>query len=241
MARPINDGTLSGAIGNVVFVNKGPYTYARSKPAKVKQTASTKAAASTFGWVSQQDKKFRFALAQAYPLITDPYYAARHRACMAKALNPNRSATPTPAPLTLNMPQAMEGFEFNTLLPWAKTCHFYLEFADTATPTVTCHVPALTLGENLKPPKGALSANINVHAFLVNPNVPDIDLTPISSHELTLQPFKTAPASLWSFDLPAEDGWLLVISTVTFKFEQANVAAGLRGCSSYLYASLRGA
>ncbi|WP_111307869.1 hypothetical protein [Confluentibacter sediminis] len=142
MAKPINDGALSGALGNVVFVNKGRYTYARTKPTKVKQTASTKAAANTFGWVSQQDKKFRFALTQAYTLITDSYYAARHRASMAKALN----ASVPPASLALNMPQALEGFEFNSQVPWTKTCRFYRAFTQGDSHMAACLITALTLG-----------------------------------------------------------------------------------------------
>ncbi len=238
MAKPINDGTLSGAIGNVVFVSKGNYTYARSKPTKVKQTASTKAAASSFGWVSQQDKKFRLALTQSYPLVTDSYYAARHRACMAKALSPNVTTTPPPVPLVQNMPQALEGFEFNTLLPWEKTCRFYLEFTQGSDNTVECLIPALTLGENIKPPKEALSASIQLHAFMVNPNQQDIDLHPISSHELTLQPNQTVPETLWNFTLPSTNAWLLVLGTMTFKFEQANVATNLRGGATYLFAKV---
>lgn len=234
MAKPINDGSLSGAIGNVVFVSKGAYTFARSKPAKVKQTTSTKAAASTFGWVSQQDKKFRFALAQAYTLVTDSYYAARHRASMAKALN----ATAATASLTLNMPQALEGFEFNSQVPWAKTCHFYIEFTQGNNNTLECLIPALTLGQNIKPPKAVRSAQLKLHAFMVDPNKPDIDLAPISSHEVPLQPLKTVPEALWSFSVPPENGWLVVLGTLTFEFRQAHVDNALRGCSTYLFAKM---
>ncbi|OYX28815.1 MAG: hypothetical protein B7Z06_00630 [Flavobacteriales bacterium 32-35-8] len=231
MAKPLNNGSLSGAIGNIVFVNKGNHTYARSKPANVKQTASTKAAASTFGWVSQQDKKFRFALAQAYTVITDSYYAARHRASMAKALN----ATPTTASLTVNMPQALEGFEFNSHVPWGKTCHFYIDFTQGNNNTVECLIPALTLGQNIKPPKAVRSAKLQLHAFMVDPNKPNIDLMTISSHELSLQPLKTVPEALWSFNVPSETGWLVVLGTVTFEFRQAHVDTNLRGCSTYLF------
>ncbi|WP_111306977.1 hypothetical protein [Confluentibacter sediminis] len=234
MAKPIQNGTLNGAIGNIVFVNRGGYTYARTKPAKIKQNASTKAAASTFGWVSQQDKKFRFALAQGYTLITDSYYAARHRASMAKALNANA----TTASLTVNMPQALEGFEFNSQVPWAKTCHFYVEFTQGSNNTVECRIPALTLGQNIKPPKAVRSANLQLHAFMVDPNKPDIDLTPISSHELSLQPLKTVPEALWGFNTPSETGWLVVLGTITFEFRQAPVATTLRGCSTYLFAKV---
>ncbi|OYX28573.1 MAG: hypothetical protein B7Z06_01315 [Flavobacteriales bacterium 32-35-8] len=230
MAKPINNGALSGAIGNIVFVNRGGYTYARTKPAKVKQNASTKAAASTFGWVSQQDKKFRFALAQGYTLVTDSYYAARHRATMAKALN----ATATTASLTVNMPQALEGFEFNSQVPWAKTCHFYMEFTQDNN-TMECLIPALTLGQNIKPPKAVRSAKLQLHAFMVDPNKPDMDVTPIGSHELSLLPLKTVPEALWSFNTPSEIGWLVVLGTITFEFRQANVANTLRGCSTYLF------
>jgi len=222
----------------VVFVNKGSYTYARSKPAKVKQTANTKAAASSFGWVSQQDKKFRLALTQTYLLVTDSYYAARHRACMAKALNPNVPATPLPAPLVQNMPQALEGFEFNTLLQWANTCRFYLEFIQSSSNTMECLIPALTLGENIKAPKETPSASIQLHAFMVNPNQQDIDLHPISSHELMLQSNQTVPEALWSFNLPHTNAWLLVLGTVTFKFGQANVATNLHGCTTYLFSKV---
>ncbi|WP_111307019.1 hypothetical protein [Confluentibacter sediminis] len=236
MAKPIQDGTLSGAIGNVVFVNKGDYTYARSKPGKIKQTAGTKAAASTFGWVSQQDKTYRRALTQAYPLVTDSYYAARHRATMAKALNPTLGATTPASSLASNMPQALEGFEFNSQVPWAKTCHFYIEVNQTDNNTVDCLIPALNLGQNIKPPKAVRSALLQLHAFTVNPNKPDIDITPLSSHETTLQPHKTIPEALWQFPMPSEKGWLLILGTVTFKFEQAHVDNKLQGSATYLFA-----
>ena len=236
MAKPIPDGTLSGAIGNVVFVNKGDYTYARSKPGKIKQTASTKAAASTFGWISQQDKQFRLALTQAYTLITDSYYAARHRARMAKALNPSLGATTAPTSLALNMPQALEGFEFNSQVLWAKTCRFYIEFTQTNNNTMDCLIPALTLGKNIKPPKAVRSAHLQLQAFMANPNTSHMDLTPLGSHELTLQPHKTVPETLWHFNMPSEHAWLLILGTLTFECSQPTVDSKFRGCSTYLFA-----
>ncbi|MCB4235564.1 hypothetical protein LDL59_11945 [Kaistella anthropi] len=56
MANLKKNGNLSGAIGNIVFVNDGQRTFARVKPDKVKQTPETKAAARIFGLVAPEKK-----------------------------------------------------------------------------------------------------------------------------------------------------------------------------------------
>lgn len=59
MARVKSNNNLSGAIGNIVFVNDGNRSYVRTQPDKIKQTERTKAAASVFGVVSEREKWLR--------------------------------------------------------------------------------------------------------------------------------------------------------------------------------------
>jgi|SRR5690606_11461105 hypothetical protein len=231
MAKSTNNSALSGVLGNVVFVNQGARSFIRSKPHKVRQTKATKAAASSFGWISQQDKKFRMALTQAYSLVTDSYYAARHRACMAKAQNLSQGS------LSATMPQALEGFEFNSLVSWEKTCHFYVTCIQNDN-ILACHIPALTLGQNVKAPKAVRVADLQFHAFMVDPNQPDIDIMPLGSHQLTLQPLKTVPETQWNLNLPTANTWVVVLGTLMFDYRQSNVAANLRGCAYYLFAKV---
>ena len=76
MARISKNGNLSGAVGNLVFVQNGKEQYVRSKPHKVKQSAETKKAASVFGWVSSRDKEYRRVVVEKFSLLTDSRYAA---------------------------------------------------------------------------------------------------------------------------------------------------------------------
>lgn len=153
---------------------------------------------------------------------------------MGKALNPLQGTVVSPASVSENLPQALEGFEFNTHITWEKTCHFYINFTQDNN-IVECNIPALTLGQNVKAPKDVRSAKLQCHAFMVDPNQPDIDLTPISSHECTLLPVKTVPETVWSFDIPHNNAWVVVLGTLTFDYTKP-VDAHLRGCTTYLFA-----
>lgn len=237
MAKSPNNGALSGVLGNVVFVNQGPRSFIRSKPNGVRQSKATKAAASTFGWVSQQDKKFRWALSQACALVTDPYYSARHRACMAKALAPLPKGIIAPASLEASLPQALVNFEFNDRLPWGKTCSFYPTFVQTAN-TLTCHMPALTLGQHIKAPESVRAAYLQLDTLLVDPTLQDVDVIPLAQKTYTLLPHETIPESEWVFDIPTSNTWLLVLGTIRFEYRQGLVAPHLGGTATYLFAKV---
>ena len=62
MAKLKKNGNLSGAIGNIVFVNSNDRTFVRAKAGRVKQTPKTKAAAGIFGLVSTREKYLRMEL-----------------------------------------------------------------------------------------------------------------------------------------------------------------------------------
>ena len=86
MANLKKNGNLSGAIGNIVFVNDGKRTFARVKPDKVKQSPETKAAAGIFGLVSAREKMFRLQLLRILGIPPLQYFAARHRARIRKTI-----------------------------------------------------------------------------------------------------------------------------------------------------------
>lgn len=234
MARSANNSALSGVLGNVVFVNQGARSYIRSKPHKVRQTKATKAAASNFGWVSQQDKKYRTALMQAYPLVTDRYYSARHRACMAKALVGLSGGAAQATILNATLPEALVNFEFNAHLPWSKTCRFYATFTQTNN-TISCLIPALNLGQQLKAPEAVLAANLRFHAFMVNPTQQDVDVIPLGTKQLTLLPNQTIPETVWTFEVPTTNAWVLVLGSVAFDYRQTNVPVHLSAAATYVF------
>ena len=59
MARVNKNGNLSGAIGNLVFVNRDGKTHVRSKPKKVNQYTTIRGAATGFGKNSGHDRILR--------------------------------------------------------------------------------------------------------------------------------------------------------------------------------------
>jgi hypothetical protein len=237
MARSANNNALSGVLGNVVFVNQGARSYIRSKPHKVRQNIATKAAASSFGWVSQQDKKYRTAVIQAYPLVTDRYYSARHRACMAKALGGLSGAAASSVSLDATLPEALVNFEFNAQLPWSKTCHFYATFSQDDN-TINYLIPPLNLGQQLKAPEAVRAAHLQFNAFMVNPTQQDVDVTPLGTQQLTLLPSQTIPETIWTFEMPTTNAWVLVLGSVAFDYRQANVPVQWRGAATYAFAKV---
>lgn len=62
MARVNKNGNLSGAIGNLVFVNRDGKTHVRSKPKRVNQSTNTRSAATGFGKNSGHDSILREAI-----------------------------------------------------------------------------------------------------------------------------------------------------------------------------------
>ena len=87
MANIKKNGNLSGAIGNIVFVNDGDRVFMRAKPARVKQSARTKNSSKAFGLVSSREKIFRLRLLHEMGIPAMQYFAARHRARIFKITN----------------------------------------------------------------------------------------------------------------------------------------------------------
>ena len=233
MAKISKNGNLSGAVGNLVFVNSDHYQYVRSKPTRIKQSQKSKEAASVFGWVSGQDKKYRAALTDAFAMGTDRYYAARHRTRMFKTLS-NSTETNKPS-LTHGTPEALIGFDFNEAMPWSNSFHGYPQFNLDPTGTVECKIPMLLLGDQIKLPKGAISAVLELHTFSTDPDQQTVQLNKIDSLVLNLAPKITVPETVWSFDIPDQNAWLMVIGLLNFGYPANIQTPPLSNSAAYLW------
>lgn len=232
MARITKNGLLSGLLGDLVFVN-GDSPHVRTRSSQPQQTEKTKAAAKAFGYASAQDKLLRGALERQLPLITDPKYASRHRARVRKALAPIQQ---NPINFSLSLPEALVGFDFNALCPWEKITCFYPEFRVTGTRELECMIPALKAGQQILLPPDARCAEVRLDAFTVNPAGRSIQLNLISHHTSAISISSPTPPSVWSFDIPDETAWLVVLGTVLLQSATPNCTAALRGSSTYLFA-----
>lgn len=236
MAKISKNGNLSGTIGKLVFVNSGDYHYVRSKPAKVKQSQKSKAAAALFGWMSGQDKIYREAIKYAFSITTDRYYSARHRARIMKSvLNSKESPTNTPS-LTLGTPETLIGFDFNAALPWQTIFRSYPQFTINKEGVVECKLPTLHWGEHIKPPKGAVSASLKLQAFTTDPDQKIVEINLVASHTLSLNPSDTIPEALWVFNAPNQNAWLIVLGTLSFGYTANIQVPPLNESAAYLWA-----
>ncbi|MDC8026141.1 hypothetical protein NBY09_08190 [Elizabethkingia anophelis] len=145
-----NKAQISGAVGNVVFVSNGHKTIVRTKPGKVKQSKSTKAAAGFFGQISRQDSRYRKALLELLQLNTDTTYAYRHRASFGRVAVRYKENETEYMSLLKGSPQAMEGFDFNMQSPWLSLCRFFLKFDLSAQGDLRIKIPDVELGIQIK-------------------------------------------------------------------------------------------
>lgn len=236
MARITNKGNLSGALGNLVFVQNGKNQYVRSKPSQVKQSAATKTAASLFGWLSSRDKVFRRVVLEKFSLLTDSRYAARHRARMKKALG---SLIPNPILIgdwSFQNPEALMGFDFNEDLLWEKATQFYPEFTLDEIGNVHCKIPKLQWGTEIKSLKKNTSALLKLEAFAIDPNAENMEITAISSMSLLISAGQHQDETSWDFILPTINQWIVVIGILTFEGENSNLSLLERTSTTYLWA-----
>lgn len=236
MAKLSKNGNLSGTVGNVIFVNNGKYQYVRAKPKNVKQSQKSKDAASLFGWISAQDKKYRDALTASFSFGKDRYYAARHRSRMTKSLLNSKESNTTSPSLTNGTPEALIGFDFNESLPWNTTFRCYTQFSINENGTVACKIPTLLWNEQINPPKGAKSAVLTLTALTTDPDQKVIKINPIASHTISLTPEIKVPETIWTFETPNENAWLIVIGYLGFSTTDNNQAPHLCESTAYLWA-----
>ncbi len=152
MANIKKNGNLSGAIGNIVFVNDGDRVFMRAKPARVKQSARTKNSSKAFGLVSSREKIFRLRLLHEMGIPAMQYFAARHRARIRKTLTPDNGGTATTNP-TFGNPQALTGFSFNPKTEWQTCTNFFPEFNMQPGNEMKIILPDLKWKDQIIPPK----------------------------------------------------------------------------------------
>src|SRR5690606_33230595 len=141
------------------------------------------------------------------------------------------------ASLNTTLPAALVNFESSAHLPWNKTCRFYPTFTQTDN-TISCQMPALNLGQQIKAHEAVRAADLPVHAFMVNTTQHEMDVIPLGTKQLILQPNQTIPETLWTFEVPTTNAWILVLGSVAFDYRQANVPVHLSGAATYVFGKL---
>ncbi|SHJ93674.1 hypothetical protein [Epilithonimonas mollis] len=235
MARLKKNGNLSGAIGNIVFVNDGKRSYVRSKPDTVKQTKNTIASASVFGWVSAQEKQFRLILQDKIGLIPQQYFAARHVARLRKTvIREEGSSGNTIA--KFQDPTALIGFDLNPKQEWERCTNFFPAFETDEKNVFTAKIPALSWIKQVKPPQYASLATINIHAIATDLNQISVTAELLSSLSMTMKEREIIPSQEWSFSIPETTKWLLVIAIINFHSDKNQLGKTERTIGNYLWA-----
>lgn len=234
MARLKKNGNLSGAVGNIVFVNDGDRVYVRSKPGNVKQTKSTRSASNTFGWVSKQEKQFRLLLQSKIRFIPGQYFAARHMARLGKTVIREESSCGQ-AIAGFQDPTALIGFEFNPKLEWERCINFFPDFTIDNSQSFTVSIPALSWGKEIKPPTSADVATINIHAIHTDLNQNSVAVDVCSSLSVTIKETEIIPSQKWTFSIPEKTKWLLVIAIINFDSAKKQLEKSEKTAGTYLW------
>lgn len=233
MARIEKNGSLSGAIGNVVFVKDGDRTYARSKPVGIKQTTQTKAAAKTFGQVSHREKVLRQHLLAALGFPSLQYFAARHRARLRRTVGTAKANADSSVPF-FGQPEALPGFDFNPKLPWSQATNFFPNLTEDPAGSLVVELAELAWGTQIIPAKGATAARLSLYAMAVDFNRKEPEMAELG--KLTVEVARGSPAAVqrWTFPAAAAGHWLLVVGALSFETKQKIPAEAWAG--TYLWA-----
>lgn len=235
MARITKNLFLSGKVGHLVFATQGNTSYVRSLPSRVKQTKNTKKAASRFGFCSEKDKIYRVLLQNYYKIYTDSRYAARHRALLLKTITETEPTAPKP--YTFSTPNALQNFCFNSQYPWDKLMRFYPTYTLLPTGDFIAQLPQLQWGQQIRPQKNTQQAGITFYAFTLNLNTSPITIQPITHLELILQANETIAAQSWTFNVPINQGWLIILATAVLQNNTPKQPHAIIGTSSYVFAA----
>lgn len=235
MANLKKNGNLSGAIGQIVFVNDGQRTFARVKPDKVKQTPETKAAARIFGLVSAREKVFRVQLLKILGIPPIQYFAARHRARIRKTVQQDFASSPESL-AQFGDPQCLAGFSFNPRIEWQSCTNFFPEVESTSNTELKIRLPEIKWKFQITAPQNCSSAMITLMVISADLNSIDISVKVLSAVEMNISAATSFPAQEWVIPIDSADGWLLLVGCV--KFHQKNQpSSGMEDFSaSYLWA-----
>lgn len=239
MARVKKNGNLSGAIGNIVFVNDGERAFARAKPDHVKQSAQTKVAAGVFGLVSSREKMFRLQILRILGIPALQYFAAKHRARIRKTVTPDTgSSSGTGA--GFGNPQALAGFSFNPKMEWESCTNFFPTFEMESSGEMKVQLTELKWKNQITPPKNSSSAVLTLVAITADLNKEAFPVNVHSKLELEISGSSAVPAQDWIFPVDAAEGWLLIIGCL--KFASPNHSSVMKDefSAAYLWAGMHG-
>ncbi|WP_236617517.1 hypothetical protein [Elizabethkingia anophelis] len=235
-----NKAQISGAVGNVVFVSNGHKTIVRTKPGKVKQSKSTKAAAGFFGQISRQDSRYRKALLELLQLNTDTTYAYRHRASFGRVAVRYKENETEYMSLLKGSPQAMEGFDFNMQSPWLSLCRFFLKFDLSAQGDLRIKIPDVELGIQIKNDKKTTKATLRFSCISLNPDQDsDIDIHLLSDISIDLHPQIPVSFPEWIISDVPKNELVFIIAQLT-RYQQSHQSEKIINSSSaYLWGGKR--
>ncbi len=215
MANLKKNGNLSGAIGQIVFVNDGQRTFARVKPDKVKQTPETKAAARIFGLVSAKEKVFRMQLLKILGIPPIQYFAARHRARIRKTAQQDLAGSPESL-AQFGDPQCLAGFSFNPKIEWQSCTNFFPEVESSSNTELKIFLPEIKWKTQIIPTKNCNSAIITLMVISADLNSIDVPVKVLSTVQTKISATASFPAQEWLIPIDAADGWLLMVGCVQF-------------------------
>lgn len=235
MARVNKNGNLSGAIGNLVFVNRDGKTHVRSKSKKVNQSTNIRGAATGFGKNSGHDRILRESITDKIQIRNYRCFSINHRTRLRLTIGESTNQDCTTKMAYLN-PQPMVGTVFNNDWQWERATNFYPEYNLSGQNTMTVHLPQLTIGKQIIFPKNAVQANLNIYAFTINANTQNIQTEILSSLSFSLEKKKDIPAQDWIFDIPQGTFWIMILATISYTSPKNNIAEEHKHAGTYLWA-----
>lgn len=227
------NGSLSGAVGNIVFVNSGERTLVRSKPDGVKQTERTKAAASVFGIVSAREKWLRREITYGLGFPALQYFAARHWARLRRTVT-NDADSMILGKANFGIPEALTGFDFNPKLEWSKCANFYPDIKKNVDDSVDVHLPDIRWRQEIKPPRSAKSASLKLHALAANLNCNTPDIRRIDDLTIDFTSGHHIASQIWKIESVEPAHWILIVGLLRFTGNFSNDAECFSGI--YLWA-----
>jgi hypothetical protein len=195
---------ITGRIGNVIFYKRGDNYYARSVPAKVKQTQATKKSATLFGKASAAGKCLRQQLLPCLPFPKDATMQVRLVSAISAWL---RSAGDPPQPGT-EVP-FVSNFQFTEGYSVRERWHVTLQVGKAEEGMLQLTIPAFEPARSLSAPAGTVTVKCNIAATACN-----VDKGTTAGGFSTALHFNfngdKVPEQVVSMPLPASRGNLLV-------------------------------
>lgn len=238
MANVNKNGNLSGAVGNIVFVNDGDRSFVRTKPSRMKQSPATKKSAAVFGVVSVREKLFRLRLLSLLGMPALQYFAARHRARIRKTVTAAPPENTSANAVHFGDPQALVGFDFNPKTEWQRCTNFFPVVERHSTDELTVRLPQLKWKAQLLPPKNCTSAVLTILALRADLNKAHLPVKAVSKMVFDVSALVSVPAQEWTFPVTDEEGWMIVVACVKFNTTLQSANAAQHYAGTYLWTAM---